>query len=104
MNATDPIPSVRLDKWLWAARFFKTRALAAEAIRGGKVRIGGTRAKVSRMIRMGASVMALFSSLNIRPVDSEDSIVFASVPPYAPHHPNQDTIDHPDAPQDTDVR
>jgi ribosome-associated heat shock protein Hsp15 len=35
---------VRLDRWLWAARFFKTRALSAEAIAGGKVHVNGTRA------------------------------------------------------------
>jgi ribosome-associated heat shock protein Hsp15 len=44
---------VRLDKWLWAARFFKTRALAAEAAAGGKVEINGERAKPSRIVRLG---------------------------------------------------
>ncbi len=44
---------VRLDKWLWAARFFKTRALAAAAIDGGKVHINGERAKPSRQVRCG---------------------------------------------------
>lgn len=44
---------VRLDKWLWAARFFKTRSLAAEAIGGGKVEINGERAKPSRIVRPG---------------------------------------------------
>src|SRR5687767_10134452 len=44
---------IRLDKWLWAARFFKTRALAAEAVTGGKVNINGARAKPSRTIRPG---------------------------------------------------
>ena len=42
---------IRLDKWLWAARFFKTRALAAEAVTGGKVNINGARAKPGRAIR-----------------------------------------------------
>lgn len=46
-------PSVRLDKWLWAARFFKTRSLAAEAIDGGKVHTNGERGKRSRLVRIG---------------------------------------------------
>lgn len=44
---------VRLDKWLWAARFFKTRALATEAIKGGKVALNGSRAKPSREVKVG---------------------------------------------------
>ena len=44
---------IRLDKWLWAARFFKTRSLAAQAITGGKVEINGERAKPSRLVRLG---------------------------------------------------
>ncbi len=43
----------RLDKWLWAARFFKTRALASEAVNGGKVHLGGRRVKPSRMVKIG---------------------------------------------------
>jgi len=43
----------RLDKWLWAARFFKTRPLAAEAINGGKVHLNGERVKPSRNIKVG---------------------------------------------------
>ncbi|WP_430010365.1 RNA-binding S4 domain-containing protein, partial [Methylophaga lonarensis] len=42
----------RLDKWLWAARFYKTRALAVEAINGGKVHVNGQRAKPGRSIRI----------------------------------------------------
>lgn len=45
--------SVRLDKWLWAARFFKTRAVAAEAIDGGKVDVNGDRAKRARQLVPG---------------------------------------------------
>ena len=41
----------RLDRWLWAARFYKTRSLASEAIAGGKVQVNGDRAKRSRHCR-----------------------------------------------------
>ncbi|WP_421868603.1 RNA-binding S4 domain-containing protein [Motiliproteus sp.] len=51
---TDTQLKVRLDKWLWAARFFKTRALAKQAIEGGKVHYNGTRAKVSKAVEVGA--------------------------------------------------
>jgi ribosome-associated heat shock protein Hsp15 len=44
---------MRLDKWLWAARFFKTRSVAAKAIDGGKVRVEGARGKPGRTIRVG---------------------------------------------------
>lgn len=46
------MPSVRLDLWLWAARFFKTRSLAKHAIDTGKIEIGGQRAKPSRAVRV----------------------------------------------------
>jgi ribosome-associated heat shock protein Hsp15 len=45
--------NVRLDRWLWAARFFKTRQLASEAVKGGKVRVNGSRAKPARMVAVG---------------------------------------------------
>ncbi len=48
----DP-PLLRLDLWLWAARFFRTRSLAKQAIDTGKVEIGGQRAKPSRAVRVG---------------------------------------------------
>jgi ribosome-associated heat shock protein Hsp15 len=50
---TDAQDKVRLDKWLWAARFFKTRALAADAIDGGKVRYDGQRPKVAKEVKIG---------------------------------------------------
>lgn len=59
MNETahpKPVDDVRLDKWLWAARFFKTRTLAKEAIEAGHVRYAGERAKVGRSVQPGALI------------------------------------------------
>jgi len=47
------LDSIRIDKWLWTARFFKTRKLAAEAVSGGKVHINGQRCKPSKEIKLG---------------------------------------------------
>ena len=47
---------VRLDKWLWAARFFKTRSLAAEAVTGGKVTMHGDRVKPARPLQVGDEI------------------------------------------------
>ena len=47
---------VRLDKWLWAARFFKTRALAAAAVEGGKVEVNGDRPKRARPVQVGDEI------------------------------------------------
>lgn len=44
---------MRLDKWLWAARFFKTRSMAAEAVEGGKVHLNGSRTKPAHRLRAG---------------------------------------------------
>ncbi|HXO84910.1 MAG TPA: RNA-binding S4 domain-containing protein [Gemmatimonadales bacterium] len=44
---------MRLDKWLWAARFFKTRGLAAAAVDGGKVQVNGSRAKPAKLVQVG---------------------------------------------------
>ena len=57
MPTPDDSASVRLDLWLWAARFFKTRALAKHAIETGKVEIGGQRAKPSRGVRVGDALV-----------------------------------------------
>jgi ribosome-associated heat shock protein Hsp15 len=51
--SSDEISRVRLDKWLWAARFFKTRALAATAIETGKVEVNGERAKRAKQLQVG---------------------------------------------------
>jgi ribosome-associated heat shock protein Hsp15 len=47
---------VRIDKWLWAARFFKTRSLAADAIAGGKVQVNGERVKRAKPLQLGDEV------------------------------------------------
>lgn len=47
---------VRLDKWLWAARFYKTRSIAKAMIEGGKVHYNGQRAKVSKAVEIGAII------------------------------------------------
>ena len=47
---------IRLDKWLWAARFYKTRSIAKQAIEGGKVHYNGQRAKVSKEVEVGAMI------------------------------------------------
>lgn len=52
MSAT-PLARLRIDKWLWAARFFKTRSLAKAAIEGGKVQMNGQRVKVSKELSAG---------------------------------------------------
>lgn len=51
--SSDEITRVRLDKWLWAARFFKTRGLAAQAIETGKVEVNGERAKRAKQLQIG---------------------------------------------------
>lgn len=56
IGGEEPKGKVRLDKWLWAARFFKTRSLAKQAIEGGKVRYEGARVKVSKELQVGAKL------------------------------------------------
>jgi ribosome-associated heat shock protein Hsp15 len=51
--STEPGARLRIDKWLWAARFFKTRSLASDAIEKGRVRIGGADVKPSKDVRVG---------------------------------------------------
>ncbi|MGD8911895.1 MAG: S4 domain-containing protein [Candidatus Thiodiazotropha sp.] len=50
------LEKVRLDKWLWAARFFKTRQIACEAINGGKVHLNGQRTKPGKEIKAGSQL------------------------------------------------
>lgn len=53
MARNEPLNIVRLDKWLWCARFFKTRALAAAAIKGNKIRVNGQPVKAAKNIHIG---------------------------------------------------
>lgn len=55
-NEKPALDSMRIDKWLWAARFFKTRSIAKHAIEGGKVHHDGDRVKVSREVRIGMEI------------------------------------------------
>jgi ribosome-associated heat shock protein Hsp15 len=56
MDEPEDDARVRLDKWLWAARFYKTRGLASDAIAGGKVQVNGDRAKRARPVQPGDEI------------------------------------------------
>jgi ribosome-associated heat shock protein Hsp15 len=72
MPAINPDQKIRIDKWLWAARFFKTRSNAAEAVTGGKVHVNGMRVKPARTIGPG-------DQLRIRRDDFEFDVVVSAV-------------------------
>ena len=59
----------RLDKWLWAARFFKTRSLAQQAIEAGRVHVGGAPVKPARVLRAGKSLA--FGEIDIAGADGK---------------------------------
>lgn len=63
---------IRIDRWLWAARFFKTRSLAKHAVEGGKVHLEGQRAKPAKEVRVG-------QQLTIRRGDTEMTVVVAEL-------------------------
>lgn len=67
-----PTDGVRLDKWLWAARFYKTRAIAREMIEGGKVHYNGQRGKPSKLVENGAE-------LTLRQGNDERTVVIQAV-------------------------
>ena len=53
---------VRIDKWLWAARFYKTRSLAQQAVEGGKVKLKGERVKPARELHIGDSLLVMIGA------------------------------------------
>ena len=53
----EPAQRLRMDKWLWAARFYKTRALAAAAVEGGKAQVNGERVKPAKLLRAGDALI-----------------------------------------------
>ncbi len=61
---SEEIAKVRIDKWLWAARFFKTRSLACAAVESGKVQINGERVKPAKMLRVGDAITVRISQFD----------------------------------------
>ncbi|AOK28822.1 MULTISPECIES: RNA-binding S4 domain-containing protein [Burkholderia] len=61
--STEPGARLRIDKWLWAARFFKTRSLAADAVDKGRVKIGGLPVKPAKEVRIGDRVDVTIESV-----------------------------------------
>ena len=64
--------SVRLDKWLWAARFYKTRSIARNMVDGGKVHYNGQRSKPSKVVELGAII-------NLRQGNEEKTVVIEKI-------------------------
>jgi ribosome-associated heat shock protein Hsp15 len=59
MSSSEHQEELRLDRWLWCARFFKTRSAAADAVRGGHVRVNGKRVKPSRAVSIGDELLVV---------------------------------------------
>ena len=77
MGALSDTP-VRLDKWLWAARFFKTRSLAQDAIEQGRVRVNEERVKTARLLRVGERVSLRARKLTRSPTRSSRAVLTRS--------------------------
>ena len=66
--------TLRIDKWLWAARFYKTRSLASEAVKGGRVHINGQRAKPSKEVAAGDRVEVLIGHTRRGPATEAEQL------------------------------
>jgi ribosome-associated heat shock protein Hsp15 len=67
------LDSLRIDRWLWCARFFKTRSIAADAVKGGHVRVNGQRVKPARDVKIG-------DQLTIMQGDVERAVTVSGIP------------------------
>ena len=65
---------LRIDRWLWCARFFKSRSAAAEAVRGGRVRLNGSRVKPAHDVKVGDAIAVEIG-------DGERDVTIAAIPP-----------------------
>ncbi len=73
----------RLDKWLWAARFYKTRSLATDAIDGGKIHVDGDRVKPAREVRIGQAIHIRRKELDMEVVVKALSVTRRGAPEAA---------------------
>ncbi len=72
-SASGSAERLRIDRWLWCARFYKTRSIAAEAVRGGHVRVNGERVKAAREVKIG-------DALTVQRGDAEVEVVVTGIP------------------------
>lgn len=81
MTETIKNNTIRLDKWLWCCRFYKTRSLAAESIKSGKIKINGDKAKPSKMVSINDQILIRKESFNydIRVLDIPKNRLSASL-------------------------
>lgn len=74
MDSATEQERLRIDRWLWCARFFKTRSVAAEAVRGGHVRVNGQRVKPAHAVKIGDALTLVLRD------ESEREVHIAAIP------------------------